>query len=97
MGETDLRFSVSQLLSEQTTWRIPEGYRPASKDIYLEPEARAFTVGSNEIRVLPFRIQIPDERRFRGGKFCFLIQVRCTNFDVPVDRFARILVSVAEK
>ena len=92
-GEETLRFKVDIIPAGATTAQpVPEGYALAPDAVILTSSVAAFALPPSRIAVIPLEISVPSRKRFKNRKLCLFVRLRCLNFDVPVDRFVRVLI-----
>ncbi|MFA6030063.1 MAG: O-antigen ligase family protein [Elusimicrobiota bacterium] len=89
LRERDLRLQVRRVFGWGSLARCPEGWPEAAESVPFTPEAEEFTLAQNGVRVLSFRLRAP------RGRACFLVRVRCIDFEVPVDRTVQVLTDTA--
>lgn len=94
LRQESLRMELAPIRPRESLYQPPEGYEYAPLGAGVEPEVRAFELGPDEVRVLSFRLALPRGRRWQGRKLCYLVRLRCADFDVPVDKIIRVLVTL---
>ncbi|MBI4802297.1 MAG: O-antigen ligase family protein [Elusimicrobia bacterium] len=93
LGKETLRFRVDIIpFGAVTAQPVPEGYALACEAVILTSSVAAFALPPSRIAVVPLEISVPSRKRFVDKKFCLFVRLRCLNFDVPVDRFVRVLI-----
>ncbi|MBI4060604.1 MAG: O-antigen ligase family protein [Elusimicrobia bacterium] len=107
LTDKPLRFEIERVSQGRTLYRPPEGYVSASARAELRAEPARLELGPNQVGVVRLEIERPRpslRRRLarRLGRArapvqdCFFVRIRCTSFDVPVDKTVRVLARIEE-
>jgi len=93
LGEDILRFKVDIIpFGTVTAQPVPEGYTLAPDTVILTSHVTTVDLPPSQIASVPLEIFVPSKKRFKNRKLCLFVRLRCLNFDVPVDRFVRVLI-----
>jgi len=71
---------------------ISEGYEPTPDPAFLRCAKETVGVKSDRIVNVPLVIEIPDEPKYRGNKYAFIIKAELKDTEVPLEIYGRIYV-----
>lgn len=88
-----LNFRVRSIPSWESMIRPPEGYEDAPDPKWLRAEKEVMAVEGNSIADTSLRLDIPDEARYRGRNFFFIVSFELLEQKIPTRVFYRLMVS----
>jgi len=91
LGPEKLKLQFKSIRCEER-FGISEGYEPTPEPDFLKLARETINVKSDNIVNIPLVLKIPDEPRYRGKKYAFIIKAELKDTEVPLEIYSRIYV-----
>jgi len=88
-----LNFRVRSIPSWESMIRPPEGYEDAYDPKWLRAEKEVVNVEGNSISETSLSLNIPDDARYRGKNFFFIVSFELLEQKIPTRVYYRLMVS----
>jgi|GEM_PF-5634204 putative inorganic carbon (HCO3(-)) transporter len=85
LREQDLHMEVTRAYHWNSLMECPQDAREAPEGAPLSIESPSFILRPNEVKTISLGLTP------RKGRSCYILRVRCTDFEVPVDRMVTVI------
>jgi len=97
MDQRAVSFRLSLSIDTLDNKNHEEGFEPAPNPHFLKPASPVVSVGPDSVGEARFFLQIPDERRYRGRSWIFVVHVEPLEADEAAAKDFRLLVRTQQE